>query len=82
MADYCVLTCRMQVVEQLEARWDGAEAMRKLAAGSVASEKGSVESLLATNDQLTSQLTLMSEQIEQIMRGDSAATLTSQLHSP
>ena len=72
----------MQVVEQLEARWDGAEAMRKLAAGSVASEKGSVESLLATNDQLTSQLTMMSEQIEQIMRGDSAATLTSQLHSP
>ena len=58
-------------MEQLETRWDSAEAMRKLAAGSVANETGSVESLLATNDQLTSQLTLMSSQIEQIMMRDS-----------
>lgn len=71
------------MVEQLEARWDSAEAMRKLAAGSVASEKGGVESLLATNDQLTSQLTLMSEQIEQIMfRDTDTAGQTSHLYSP
>ena len=71
------------MVEQLEARWDSAEAMRKLAAGSVASETGGVESLLATNDQLTSQLTLMSEQIEQIMLRDTdMAGQTSHLFSP
>ena len=71
------------MVEQLEARWDSAEAMRKLAAGSATSETASVESLLATNDQLTSQLTLMSEQIEKIMFRDSdAGGQTSDLYSP
>lgn len=68
------------MVEQLEARWDAAEAMRKLAAGAAVSEAGGVDSLLAANNQLTSQLTLMSEQIEQIMLRDT--DVAAQLHSP
>jgi hypothetical protein len=54
--------------------------MRKLAAGAAVSEAGGVDSLLAANNQLTSQLTLMSEQIEQIMLRDT--DVAAQLHSP
>ena len=83
----CECIAMAQVVEQLEARWDGAEAMRKLAAGSVATETGGVDSLLKTNDALTSQLALMTSQIQSIMLCDTedsaaAAQMASPLYSP
>ena len=73
-----------QEIDQLHARWDTSERMRKLAAGSVATESGGVGSLLKTNDQLTSQLQLMTSQIEAIMRRDTrdGEAMTQQLFSP
>ena len=67
-----------QEIDQLRARWDTSERMRKLAAGSAATESGGVDSLLKTNDQLTSQLQLMTSQIEAIM----SDAMTQQLYSP